>query len=118
MVHPSVEEIQEQTLTTFNKQPCLWQVQVAKALLQGSRDVVCTAGTSMGKTLTFWIPLLFHPNGIQIIVTPLNQLGQQQVEDLKSMGMQAIAINADTANADNYKVHTGVTIPCYEHPSL
>src|SRR6266404_8379618 len=116
MVHPSVKEIRERMLTTFNKWPCLWQVQVAKALLQGGRDVVCTAGTSMGKTLTFWIPLLFHPDGIQIIVTPLNQLGQQQVEDLKSMGMQAIAINTDTANADNYKVHTSVTILRYERP--
>jgi superfamily II DNA helicase RecQ len=60
----------------------------------------------MGKTLTFWIPLLFCPNGIQIIVTPLNQLGKQQIEDLKSMGMPAIAINAETANKENYKVCT------------
>jgi superfamily II DNA helicase RecQ len=103
---PSVEEIREQTLATFNKRPCLWQVQVAKALLQGNWDVVCTAGTSMGKTLTFWIPLLFRPNGIQIIVTLLNQLGKQQVEDLESMGMRAIAINAETANKENYKVRT------------
>ena len=68
----------------------------------------------MGKTLTFWIPLLFCPNGIQIIVTPLNQLGKQQVEDLESMGMQAIAINADTANKNNYKVRTSIiTILCH-----
>ena len=103
---PSVEDIRKQTLATFNKRPCLWQAEVAKALLQGNRDVVCTAGTSMGKTLTFWIPLLFRPDGIQIIITPLNQLGKQQVEDLERIGMRAIAISADTANNDNYKVRT------------
>ncbi|KAF8837391.1 hypothetical protein BDN67DRAFT_873341, partial [Paxillus ammoniavirescens] len=40
-------------------------------------DIVCIAGTGMGKTLTFWLPLLFCLEGIQIVVTPLNQLGQQ-----------------------------------------
>ena len=60
----------------------------------------------MGKTLTFWIPLLFRPDGIQIIITPLNQLGKQQVEDLERIGMRAIAISANTANNDNYKVRT------------
>ena len=103
---PSVEEILERTLTILDKWPCLWQAQVAATLLQGNKDVVCVAGMSMGKTLTFWIPLLFHPNGIQIIVTPLNQLGRQQVGSLENAGMQAIAINVDMANEKNFKVHT------------
>ncbi|KAG1896740.1 uncharacterized protein F5891DRAFT_906803, partial [Suillus fuscotomentosus] len=51
--------------------PCLWQLKVAQALLKGDSDVICTAGTGMGKTLGFWLPLLFHDGGIQIIVTPL-----------------------------------------------
>lgn len=103
---PSVEDIRERTLAKFNKRPCLWQVQVARALLEGNRNVVCTAGTSMGKTLTFWIPLLFRPNAIQIVVTPLNQLVRQQVESLESVGMRAIAINSDTDNVQNYRVRT------------
>ncbi|KIM60426.1 hypothetical protein SCLCIDRAFT_16348 [Scleroderma citrinum Foug A] len=38
----------------------------------------------MGKTLTFWLPLLFCATGIQIVVTPLNQLSQQNaVANLK-----------------------------------
>ncbi|KAF8546526.1 hypothetical protein OG21DRAFT_1426771 [Imleria badia] len=96
---PSIKDIWEQTLAKFNKRPCLWQVQVAKALLEGDRDVVCTAGTLMGKTLAFWIPLLFHPNAIQIIMTPLNQLGQQQVESLESdiedLKFQAVIISPE-----------------------
>ncbi|KAI0738168.1 hypothetical protein C8Q80DRAFT_1060062, partial [Daedaleopsis nitida] len=57
--------------------PYLWQCHAAIALLKGDRDVVCISGTGSGKTLTFWIPLLFRPNGIQVIITPLNILGTQ-----------------------------------------
>ncbi|KIJ18403.1 hypothetical protein PAXINDRAFT_70931, partial [Paxillus involutus ATCC 200175] len=59
----------------FGKRACLWQLQIAEAFLKGDHDIVCIAGTSMGKTLSFWLPLLFQPSGIQIVVTPLNQLG-------------------------------------------
>ena len=33
------------------------------------RDTICIAGTDMGKTVLFWLPLLFRPTGIQIVVT-------------------------------------------------
>jgi len=58
----------------------------------------------MGKTLTFWLPLLFCPTGIQIVVTPLNQLGQQNVDSLQLASIQSIAINAETATWDNFRV--------------
>ncbi|KIK72854.1 hypothetical protein PAXRUDRAFT_179790, partial [Paxillus rubicundulus Ve08.2h10] len=53
----------------------LWQLKIAEAFLKGDHDIVCIAGMSMGKTLSFWLPLLFWPLGIQIVVTTLNQLG-------------------------------------------
>lgn len=70
----------------------------------GDRDIICIAGTGMGKTLTFWLPLLFRPTGIQIVVTPLNQLGQQNVESLLKVGIESISINADTATQENFRV--------------
>ncbi|KAI6006039.1 P-loop containing nucleoside triphosphate hydrolase protein [Pisolithus albus] len=100
---PSVEDIRNKTIASFGKRPCLWQVRVTQAFLKGSQDIVCIAGTSMGKTLTFWMPLLFRPKALQIIVTPLNQLGKQQVNCLEGVGLRAIAINADTASEENYK---------------
>ncbi|KIJ21128.1 hypothetical protein PAXINDRAFT_66325, partial [Paxillus involutus ATCC 200175] len=33
--------------------PCLWQLKVAEVLLKGDKDILCTAGTGMGKTLGF-----------------------------------------------------------------
>jgi len=63
------------------------------------------AGTGMGKTLTFWMPLLFQPKGsIQIIVTPLNILGKQNVELLRKARLKAIFISADTATTENFQV--------------
>ena len=65
---------------------------------------VCTAGTGMGKTLTFWIPLLFHTGGIQIVVTPLNLLGKQNAQALAKAAIRAIAINSETASDKNIAV--------------
>ncbi|KIK18439.1 hypothetical protein PISMIDRAFT_78381, partial [Pisolithus microcarpus 441] len=79
---PSVKDIQNKMITDFGKWPCLWQIRVAQAFLKGGQDIVCITGTSMGKTLMFWMPLLFCPRALQIIMTLLNQLGKQQVDCL------------------------------------
>ncbi|KIK92605.1 hypothetical protein PAXRUDRAFT_146948, partial [Paxillus rubicundulus Ve08.2h10] len=64
------------TQEVFGVQPCLWQLQVTEALLNGDKDVLCTVGTGMGKPLGFWIHLLFQPDAIQIVVMPLSLLGK------------------------------------------
>ncbi|KAG1852966.1 hypothetical protein C8R48DRAFT_573136, partial [Suillus tomentosus] len=61
------------------------------------RDIICIAGTGKGKTLTFWMPLLFDSTSVQVVITPLNLLGEQNVMDLKKAGISAISIHADTA---------------------
>ncbi|KAJ7701238.1 hypothetical protein B0H17DRAFT_924702, partial [Mycena rosella] len=43
---------------------------VAEAILKRDGDVVCISATGSGKTLTFWLPLLFRPNGIQLVISP------------------------------------------------
>ena len=58
----------------------------------------------MGKTLMFWLPLLFLPNGVQIVVTPLNILGQQNVETLRKVGVEGIFIPSSDATCMNYQV--------------
>ncbi|KAG1736671.1 P-loop containing nucleoside triphosphate hydrolase protein [Suillus paluster] len=99
---PSLSEIRLRTEQKFGVRPCLWQLKVARALLQGNQDVLCIAGTGMGKTLGFWIPLLFRVNSIQLVVTPLNLLGKQNATSLAKAGIRAIAINAETASAANF----------------
>src|SRR5258705_13940267 len=101
---PSIAEVRQRTQQVFGIKPCLWQVKVIQALLKGDKDVLCTAGTGMGKTLGFWIPLLFRPEGIQIIVTPLNMLGRQNASSLAKAGIKAISISAETATSTNILV--------------
>ncbi|KIK18683.1 hypothetical protein PISMIDRAFT_45364, partial [Pisolithus microcarpus 441] len=101
---PTLSNIRVQTQQFFHVRPCLWQLQVAEVILKGEKDVICIVGTGMGKTLTFWMPLLFRPDGIQIVITPLNLLGKQNVAYLMKASIQAILISGETANPANFHV--------------
>jgi superfamily II DNA helicase RecQ len=100
---PLLSQIRSVTQAKFGVRPCLWQLKVAEVLLKGDCDVLCTAGTGMGKTLAFWIPLLFH-QGIQIVITPLNMLGKQNAASLAKAGIRAISISSETATPANFAV--------------
>ena len=66
----------------------------------------------MGKTLTFWLPLLFRLQGsMQLIITPLNLLGKQNAAALNKAGLRGIAISAESATLENFRV----SIALYEH---
>ncbi|KIJ14136.1 hypothetical protein PAXINDRAFT_45804, partial [Paxillus involutus ATCC 200175] len=54
-----LSDLRMRTQEVFGVRPCLWQLKVVEAILKREKDVLCMAGTGMGKTLTFWIPLLF-----------------------------------------------------------
>ncbi|KAG1766132.1 hypothetical protein EV702DRAFT_1272018, partial [Suillus placidus] len=99
---PSLGIIRDITQQHFGKRPCLWQIKITQAFIETNRDIVCIAGTSMGKTMTFWMPLLFKP-GLQIIVTPLNQLGRQNVSALAKAGLLSISISSETASWSNFR---------------
>ena len=45
------------------------------------QDLVTLAPTGSGKTLPFWIPLLFNAGRIMILVTPLVVLGDKNVAE-------------------------------------
>jgi len=76
-----------------------------EAILHHDRDIVSIAATGAGKTLTFWMPLLFREDGIQIIMSPLNILGKQNVEDLAALEISRIALSAENATPANFKVN-------------
>jgi superfamily II DNA helicase RecQ len=102
---PSLKQLQTHTQEVFGVRPCLWQVKVVQAILRGDTDIVTIAGTGMGKTLTFWMLLLFQPPGsIQIVVTPLNLIGRQNVLSLEWVGIHVICTFGDSATAKNFQV--------------
>ena len=59
---PSREEIRNKVIEAFNIHPCEFQITDAFAQLQ-RKEVVTISPTGSGKTLTFWIPLLFNNKG-------------------------------------------------------
>ncbi|KIK76198.1 hypothetical protein PAXRUDRAFT_170652, partial [Paxillus rubicundulus Ve08.2h10] len=50
-------------------------------------DTLCTVDTRMGKMQGFGMPLLFQPDGVQIVVMPLNLLGKKSVASLGKAGI-------------------------------
>ena len=101
---PSLPDIREATKKKFGCDPCLWQMKIAQAILKGDRDVILTSATGSGKTLTFWMPLLFRDQGIQIVCTPLNILGSINAQALAEYGIPAINVTAENATAVTFKV--------------
>ncbi|KAG2030929.1 hypothetical protein BDR03DRAFT_802293, partial [Suillus americanus] len=77
---------------------CLWQLKVTDVFLQNDCNIICIAGTGMGKTLVFWSPLAIKDMGILIVVTPLTQLGEQSIIFLKQASIQSILISTETAS--------------------
>src|ERR1700722_18552817 len=103
---PPREEICWKTLEAFGFYPCLWQIHIVEVILKHDHDVISIAAMGSGKTLTFWMPLLCHKGGIQMVVTPLNLLGLLNVDDLVSKGFMVIAISAENATKKNFKGNT------------
>ena len=62
------------------------------------------AVTGSGKTLTFWMPLLFYEGGIQIVISPLNLLSKQNVDNLATNYINAIAVTAKNVNNQTFQV--------------
>jgi superfamily II DNA helicase RecQ len=94
----------------FGFYPCLWQIRVVEAILKHDRDIISVAATGAGKTLTFWMPLLFSKGGIQVVVTPLNILGDQNINDLKARGVSSIAISAENATKQSFEGNFYLTL--------
>ena len=79
----SDEEVQRQVEEVFGFKPCLWQICVVRTVLAGE-DVITVAPTGSGKSLTYWIPLLYINHGITVVVNPLKLLGTQFAQMLEN----------------------------------
>jgi ATP-dependent DNA helicase RecQ len=74
------------------------QEAIIDAVLEG-KDVLALLPTGGGKSICFQVPAMVR-EGICIVVTPLIALMQDQVEQLNSRGIKAIAINSSMGNRE------------------
>ena len=102
-VVPSIDDLCMEVQRTFGILPCMFQARDAIAQLK-QKDCIMISPTGSGKTLTFWIPLLFNNNGIIIIITALNILGDKNVEELLRLGITAANVTGASATDDLFKV--------------
>ena len=101
---PSLEEMDDNVHKKLGFRACIFQLRSGHLQLLG-KNVFTFAPTGAGKTLTFWIPLLFNDNGIQILVTPLNLLGDKNVREIAELfGISSVNVTAQTATDELFKV--------------
>ncbi|KIJ23468.1 hypothetical protein M422DRAFT_275939 [Sphaerobolus stellatus SS14] len=98
---PTREVIQDRVNDAFGCVPCKFQIEAAMAFLRG-KDVTLIAP---GKTLAYWIALLFNNNDMVVIVTSLNVLGEQTQVQLEEAGVKSIMLNKENVTKKTYKVH-------------
>ncbi|KAF8575767.1 hypothetical protein K439DRAFT_1369012 [Ramaria rubella] len=84
--------------------PCEGQIKATVAQLGKKSDVVFISRTGSGKTLTFWMPMIYKKESIAILVTDLNILGQQTTETLCHAGIATINLTPANANNETFKL--------------
>ena len=87
----SDQEVQERIKEVFGFTPCLWQIHTVCTILAGG-DMITIAKTGSGKSMSYWMPVLFIKYGISTIVTPLKLLGSQFAQMLEDNGISVIFI--------------------------
>ena len=99
----SDEEVQRLVEERTGIWPCLWQIKVVWMILE-QWDVIEIAATGSGKSLPYWMALLFIKHGIVVLVTPLKLLGQQFVRVLEKNELTAVSMTASNSNNELFKV--------------
>ncbi|KAI3616040.1 hypothetical protein WG66_013996 [Moniliophthora roreri] len=88
------QDAQEAVRNRISVHPCIWQLRVVRStcILEGN-DVITIAPTGMGKSLTFWMPLLFTEKSVMILVVLLKTLGSQFADKLnEKLKMPAVIV--------------------------
>ncbi|KAF8152274.1 P-loop containing nucleoside triphosphate hydrolase protein [Crassisporium funariophilum] len=94
----TVKRIRDLTMRKFGKRACWYQIKTALALYK-KKDVIGCTPTGVGKTMSFWIPLLMAledgEDEMSMVVTPLNLLGKQNVKAIENGNYCVVVMNPE-----------------------
>ena len=79
------------------------QAETIAATLEG-RDVLAVMPTGAGKSLCYQVPALVRSGGITVVVSPLLALMKDQVDALRSAGVEAAAVNSTISRDEQGRV--------------
>ncbi|KAF8499379.1 hypothetical protein JB92DRAFT_2817114 [Gautieria morchelliformis] len=97
------DQIRADTARVFGLRPCVGQIKATAAQLKKTSDVVYISGTGSGKTLTFWMPMIYEKDSITILITALSVLGQQSADTLCETGIPAINVTRTNAKVQTFE---------------
>ncbi|KAG2152654.1 uncharacterized protein EDB93DRAFT_1273410 [Suillus bovinus] len=114
---PNLNDVKMIVHSKFGITPCAtWQLQSALHQLE-KKNVFTISPTGSGKTFMFWIPLLFNNNGIILIVTPLNILGEKTHNEAKTLGFPAYNLSTENATDEAFNESDLYPRICYSAAS-
>ncbi|ESK95783.1 hypothetical protein Moror_12395 [Moniliophthora roreri MCA 2997] len=106
------QDAQEAVRNRISVHPCIWQLRVVRStcILEGN-DVITIAPTGMGKSLTFWMPLLFTEKSVMILVVLLKTLGSQFADKLnEKLKMPAVIVTKNITDDVLFLEHSQVEV--------
>ena len=90
----TVKDIQDDSEQTLHLRACVWQCKIALELLLRTKHYASTAATGSGKTLVFWLPMMYE-TGVTIIIVPLKILGEQLAKESSQAGFEAVNVTLE-----------------------
>jgi superfamily II DNA helicase RecQ len=105
----SDNELRQKIKEVLGKRPCDFQFKLYKAQ-QSGKNIISVARTGSGKTLTYFMPLVTSLDGIIIIVTALNVLGEQFEREARAAGFSAKSVNSENDNDEVFTVCKSIAI--------
>jgi ATP-dependent DNA helicase RecQ len=79
------------------------QEEIVRGLTAG-RDVCVVMPTGGGKSLCYQLPAVLAENQTAVVISPLIALMQDQVTQLRQMGISAVFLNSAVVEADRREV--------------
>ena len=92
-VASDIKKLQDKSKAHFHVCAGIWQCKVALRLL-AKENMVSVSVMGSGKTMTFWLPMLYE-EGITFIVMPLKSLGSQLSEESIQKGFPSVSVTAE-----------------------